>query len=64
MISLSDDQLQTVMTTASALEPEKRDTYLRRVAALLMPYHRPTDDDVADAAAKALRSLRVVTTAA
>jgi hypothetical protein len=56
--------LQTVMTTASALEPEKRDTYLRRVAALLMPYHRPTDDDVADAAAKALRSLCVVTTAA
>ncbi|MGE5242297.1 MAG: hypothetical protein ACM3NI_11675 [Bacteroidota bacterium] len=32
MISPSDHQLQSVMRAAALLPPEKRDTYLRRIA--------------------------------
>jgi hypothetical protein len=35
MISLSDEQLKSVMTAASALAPERRDMFLQRCAAVL-----------------------------
>jgi hypothetical protein len=59
MISLTDFQLQTVMTAASALEPEKRDLYLQRIAAMLTMRGRGhfNDSDVSDVAKLALTGL-------
>jgi hypothetical protein len=58
MISLSDRQLATVMAAASSLDPEKRSTYLERVAAILHVRHgRFVDSDVTTAAQTALDSL-------
>ena len=56
MISLSDSQLRAVMSAASALEPEKRDLYLRRISAMLVLRGRGhfTDSDVDDAVKRAL----------
>jgi hypothetical protein len=53
------------MTAAAALDYEKRDTFLQRVAGLLrLQAGRHSDADVAEAANRVLRSLSVVNTAA
>ena len=57
MISLSDRQLSLVMTAARAVDVEKRDVFLQRVAAHLMLQAARTDDDVARAIEVALRGL-------
>jgi hypothetical protein len=48
MISLTDRQLRIVMDTAAAIQPDRRDIYLQRVAAILDLRHRFTDADVSD----------------
>ena len=59
MLGLTDNQLRTVMDIAKALPVEKRDTYLRRIAAMLQMRGRGhvTDGDVADVAKLALTGL-------
>ena len=57
MISLSDSQLQIVMTAAASLQPERRDIYLQRVGAMLKLRHRFTDRDVSEVAGLALCGL-------
>lgn len=64
MISLTNSQLQTLMTTASRLEPERRDVFLQRVEAMLRMRRRFTDSDVADVAKLALAGLVQTPTAA
>ena len=56
MISLNDSQLKTVMTAASLVPAEKRDTFLQRIAAMLTLRGRGhfTDGDVGDAVRLAL----------
>ena len=46
MISLSDQQLDTVMTAAKSIEPSRRSVFLERVAAMLKLRYRFTDGDV------------------
>jgi hypothetical protein len=63
-ISLTDDQLQAVMTAAASLPPEKRTPFLERVAGTLSRpdaknYRHPTDSDVQGAVTAALASLLV-----
>jgi hypothetical protein len=63
-VSLTDDQLQIVMTAAASLPPEKRHPFLQRVAGTLSrpdaPHYRhPSDQNVQDAVAAALASLLV-----
>src|SRR5512132_350856 len=48
-VSLSDGQLRVIMVAARALEPEKRDVYLRRVGALLNLRGQFGDNEVAAA---------------
>jgi hypothetical protein len=50
MLSLSGQQLRTVMEGASTLPVEKRDLYLQRIAAMLAMRGRGhfNDNDVAD----------------
>jgi hypothetical protein len=59
VISLSDQQLDTIVTLARQLGPEKRDAYLQRIAADLAVRHgfRFTDADVSAAAQAALQGL-------
>jgi hypothetical protein len=59
MIALSDAQLDTIVSLARRLEPEKRDSYLQRIAADLAVRHgfRFTDADVSAAAHAALQGL-------
>ena len=57
MVSLSDSQLRTVMETARALQPERRDVFLQRITAMLRLRGRFTDADVADVAQLALCGL-------
>ena len=58
MISLTDIQLETVMTLARQLEPEKRAAYLQRFAAELGRHSgRINNANVAAAAETALASL-------
>jgi hypothetical protein len=59
MISLSDVQLQTVMTAAADLDQEKRSLFLERLGAMLALRGRGhfTNDDVADVAQLALTGL-------
>jgi hypothetical protein len=57
VISLSDEQLATVMTAAASLEPSRRSQFLERCAAMLKLRHRFTDDDVAEVTALALAGL-------
>ena len=56
-ISLSDHQLDLVVTAARTLDPEKRDTFLRRIAAHLQRCGRFSDRDVSEAAQAALVGL-------
>jgi hypothetical protein len=49
--SLTDQQLQTVMLAAGSLSIEKRDVYLRRLAALLQFHGGRRHDDAAVATA-------------
>jgi hypothetical protein len=44
--SLSDSQLEIVMTAASAIEPDRRSVYLQRCAAMLNLRRRFDDSDV------------------
>jgi hypothetical protein len=57
MISLSDSQLQTLMTAAGSLEPERRDIFLQRVGAILRMRGRFTGADVSDIVRLALCGL-------
>jgi len=58
MLSLSDDQLATVMAAADSLPVEKRGVFLERVAARLqLRGSRFTDRDLDDAVRMALRGL-------
>ena len=58
MISLTDNQLETVMALARQLEPEKRAAYLQRFAAELGRHSgRVNNASVAAAAETALASL-------
>ena len=57
MISLSDYQLQTIMTAANAVPVERRSVFLERVGAMLKVRGRFSDDDVADVARLALCGL-------
>jgi hypothetical protein len=50
IISLSDQQLQTVMDAAAGIAPDRRDTFLQRVGAMLRYRNRFTDADVAEVA--------------
>ena len=59
MIALTDNQLRTVMDMARTLPVEKRDVYLRRIAAMLTQRGRGHfgDADVSDVAKLALTGL-------
>lgn len=56
-IALTDQQLTTVMQTAKNLSPDKRDTFLQRIAATLQRQRQFNDDDVARACTMALAGL-------
>jgi hypothetical protein len=45
-LSLTDDQLATIMRCAAHVSPRWRAEYLRSVADLLEPLTQPSDDDV------------------
>lgn len=57
MISLSDQQLDVVMTAARGLALERRSVFLERVAAMLKLRRRFDDADVAEVTALALCGL-------
>ena len=58
MLGLSDNQLAAVMDAAAAVPVEKRDIYLRRIAAMLTMRGRHfSDGDVSDVAKLALTGL-------
>lgn len=58
LIALTDHQLSLVMTAARALDVEKREVLLERVAAMLMRQAgRVSDADVGRAVEMSLRSL-------
>ena len=57
MLSLTDDQLATVMTATSGLPVEKRGIFLERVAARLALRGRFDDADLDTAVRVALRGL-------
>jgi hypothetical protein len=57
MVSFSNQQLQTLMTTARSLPVEKRSQYLQRIAAMLELRGRFSDGDVSEVAALALVGL-------
>jgi hypothetical protein len=46
MTALTDQQLATIRTAASSLDPERRDLYLQRVAAMLRVRGRFDDGDL------------------
>jgi hypothetical protein len=48
MISLTDQQLKTVMDAAAEIDPGRRDMYLQRVSAMLTLRGRFSDADVVD----------------
>jgi hypothetical protein len=48
MVSLTDDQLQTVLNAAAAVPVERRDAFLQRVGAMLKLKGRFTDGDLSD----------------
>jgi hypothetical protein len=59
MLGLSDTQLGTILDMARSLPVEKRDLYLRRIAAMLTQRGRGhfNDSDVSDVAKLALAGL-------
>jgi len=59
MLALSDSQLETLMTFAADIPPDKRSTFLERVGAMLAVRGRGhfNDDDVAEVAQLALTGL-------
>ena len=57
MVSLTDSQLKTVMTTANAVPVERRGIFLERVGAMLKMRYRFTDHDVAIVAKLAMAGL-------
>jgi hypothetical protein len=56
MIALTDRQLQSVMTAAGSLEPDRRDIFLQRVGVMLRMRSRFTDADVVEVAQLAGRA--------
>jgi hypothetical protein len=56
MVSLSDSQLEIIMTAANAVPVERRSVFLERVGAMLKPRGRFSDDDVRQVAALAMAS--------
>jgi hypothetical protein len=56
-IALSDSQLAIVSEAAATIDPERRDVFLQRVAAMLRIRRRFTDADVADVCKLALCGL-------
>ena len=57
MISLSDEQLDVVMTAAKGIEPSRRSVFLERIAAMLKLRHRFDDSDVCEVVQLALCGL-------
>jgi hypothetical protein len=57
MIALTDRQLQSVMTAAGSLEPDRRDIFLQRVGVMLRMRSRFTDADVVEVAQLAVAGL-------
>jgi hypothetical protein len=57
MISLSDHQLQTIMTAAKVVSVERRVVFLERVGAMLKLRGRFSDADVHDVTALAMAGL-------
>ena len=57
MVSLSDNQLRTIMHTANAVPVERRGIFLERCAAMLRMRGRFSDADVQDVTALALAGL-------
>ena len=57
MLGLTDDQLKVVMIAASGLPPDKRSTFLDRVAARLQLRGSFTSDDLAKSISVALQGL-------
>ena len=57
MLSLSDNQLEIVVSAARAVAPERRDIFLQRIAAMLKLRGRFDDTDIAEVTALALRGL-------
>jgi len=55
MVSLTDNQLRTLMDTAGKLSLERRDVFSQRVGAMLRMRGHFTDADVADVAQLANR---------
>ena len=56
-LALSDSGLRIVMTAAAGLPPEKRSTFMERIAALLGQIRRPSDADIRRAVHAALRGV-------
>ena len=57
MLSLSDNQLEIVVSAARAVAPERRDIFSERIAAMLKLRRRFDDRDVNEVTALALRGL-------
>jgi hypothetical protein len=58
MISLSDEQLQTVMAAAGSIDPDRRPVFLERVGSMLRLRGRySSNDDVAEISKLALCGL-------
>ena len=64
MIGLTDQQSAIVVEAAGVLMPERRDTFLQRVGAMLRLKGRFTDADVAEVAKLAMAGLIQQTAAA
>jgi hypothetical protein len=50
MLALTDAQFADIMETAKGIDPERRDVFLQRVAAMLRLRGRFSDDDVVEVA--------------
>ena len=57
MVSLTDNQLEIIMTAANAVPVERRGVFLERTAAMLNMRRRFTDGDVSDVVGLALAGL-------
>jgi len=62
MFALTDSQLRIVMTAARAVQPDRRDLFLQRCAAMLKLRGRFDDHDAAKVAALAACGLIIQST--
>jgi hypothetical protein len=63
MVSLTDPQLEIIMTAANAVPVERRSVFLERIGAMLKVRGRFSDDDVRPVVALAARGLAQTTAA-